>query len=42
VFASGALQFLRGMLLNQSFGIYVAVLIEERGWSKTALSAAEV
>ena len=28
------------MLLNQAFGVYVAVLVEERGWSKTALSAA--
>ena len=34
------LQFLQSMLLNQAFGIYVAVLVEERGWSKTSLSAA--
>ncbi len=40
VFAGGALQFLQGMLLNQAFGVYVAVLVEERGWSKTSLSAA--
>lgn len=38
VFAGGALQFLLSLLLNQAFGAYVAVLIEERGWSKTALS----
>ncbi len=38
--AGGALQFLQSMLLNQAFGIYVAVLVEERGWSKTSLSAA--
>ena len=39
--ASGsALQFLQSMLVNQAFGVYVAVLIEEKGWSKTALSAA--
>ena len=41
VAASGsALQFLQSMLLNQAFGVYVAVLVEEKGWSKTALSAA--
>lgn len=38
--AGSALQFLQSMLLNSSFGVYVAVLVEERGWSKTALSAA--
>ena len=38
--AGGALQFLQSVLLNQAFGIYVAVLVEERGWSKTALSGA--
>ncbi len=38
--AGGALQFLQAVLLNQAFGVYVAVLVEERGWSKTALSAA--
>ena len=36
--AAGALQFLQSVLLNSAFGIYVAVLVEERGWSKTALS----
>ncbi len=38
--AAGALQFLQSLLLNSAFGIYVAVLAEERGWSKTALSGA--
>ena len=38
--AAGALQFLQSVLLNSAFGIYVAVLVEERGWSKTALSGA--
>jgi sugar phosphate permease len=40
VAAGGAIQFLQSLLLNQAFGAYVAVLVEERGWSKTALSAA--
>jgi MFS family permease len=40
VFAGGALQFLQSMLLNQAFGIYLAVLVEDRGWSKTAVSGA--
>ena len=39
VFAGGALQFLQSVLLNQSFGIYLAVLVEDRGWSKTAILA---
>ncbi len=38
--AAGILQFLQSALLMQSFGAYVAVLSEERGWSKTALSGA--
>ena len=38
--AGGALQFIQSLLLNQAFGVYVAVLVEERGWSKTALSGA--
>ena len=38
--AGGALQFLQSLLLNQAFGAYVAVLVEERGWSKTSLSGA--
>ncbi len=40
VFAGGALQFLQSLLLNQSFGVYLAVLVEERGWSKTAVAGA--
>lgn len=40
VAAGGALQFLQSLLLNQAFGAYVAVLADERGWSKTALSGA--
>jgi MFS family permease len=40
VAAGGALQFLQSLLLNQAFGIYLAVLVEDRGWSKTAVSAA--
>jgi MFS family permease len=40
VFAGGALQFLQSMLLNQAFGAYLAVLVAERGWSKTSLSGA--
>ena len=38
--AGSALQFLQAGLMTQSFGAYVAVLQAERGWSKTALSAA--
>ena len=40
VFAGGALQFLQSLLLNQAFGVYLAVLVEDRGWSKTAVAAA--
>ena len=40
VVAGGALQFLQSVLLNSAFGVYVAVLVEERGWSKTSLSIA--
>lgn len=39
-FAGSALQFLHSALLVQGFGIYVAMLTEEKGWSKTALSGA--
>src|SRR3954470_6536911 len=38
--AGASLQFLLAGLMTQSFGAYVAVLQEERGWSKTALSGA--
>lgn len=39
VAAACVIQFLHGGLLMQAFGAYVAVLSQERGWSKTALSA---
>src|SRR6202521_3174664 len=38
--AATGLQILQAGLMMQSFGAYVAVLSEERGWSKTALSGA--
>ena len=38
--AGSGLQFLQSGLMTQAFGAYVAVLQEERGWSKTALSGA--
>lgn len=38
--AACAIQFLLGALLLQSFGLYIAVLSEEMGWSKTTLSGA--
>jgi MFS family permease len=38
--AASGLQFLQAGLMMQSFGAYVAILSEERGWSKTALSGA--
>jgi MFS family permease len=40
VAAGGALQFLQSLLLNQAFGVYLAVLVEDRGWSKTSVSGA--
>ena len=42
VAAGGGIQFLQSALLHQAFGAYFAVLAEERGWSKTALSGAAV
>lgn len=36
--AGALIQFLHAGLLMQAFGAYVAVLSEDRGWSKTALS----
>ena len=39
-FAGAAIQFLHSALLVQAFGAYVALLSEEKGWSKTALSGA--
>jgi sugar phosphate permease len=38
--AGTGLQFLQSSLLMQSFGAYVAVLRDDTGWSKTALSGA--
>ena len=38
--AACGMQFMLSALLTQSFGAYVAVLSDERGWSKTALSGA--
>jgi len=38
--AATGLQFLQAGLMTQAFGAYVAVLSEERGWSKTELSGA--
>jgi sugar phosphate permease len=40
VAAGSGLQFLQAALLQYSFGAYVAVIQEERGWSKTSLSGA--
>ena len=38
--AAGGAYFLQSALLMQAFGLYVAVMSEELGWSKTALSGA--
>lgn len=38
--AGGAAYFLQSALLMQAFGLYVAVMSDELGWSKTALSGA--
>ena len=38
-FAGAAIQFLHSALLVQAFGAYVAMLSEQKGWSKTALAA---
>ena len=40
VAAGSVINALISAFLNQSFGAYVAVLTEEKGWSKTALSGA--
>jgi len=42
VAAACGLQFMQAGLLQQSFGAYVAVLRDEFGWSKTALSGGAV
>jgi sugar phosphate permease len=38
--AATGLQFLQAGLVTQAFGAYMAVLADEQGWSKTALSGA--
>src|SRR5688500_13470449 len=38
--AAVGLQFLQAALVTQAFGVYLAVLADEQGWSKTALSGA--
>src|SRR5688572_27949551 len=40
VMAGGSLQFLQSLLLNQAFGAYLAVLVEDRGWSNTSVAGA--
>lgn len=40
VFAAASLQFLQSMMLHQAFGAYVAVLIEQKSWTKTSVSGA--
>jgi len=40
VAAAGTIQFLLGALQAQSFGLYIAALAQEMGWSKTALAGA--
>ena len=40
VAAGGGAYFLQSALLMQAFGLYVAVMSDELGWSKTALSGA--
>ena len=40
VFGGGTLQFFQSMLLNQAFGAYLAALVQDTGWSKTAVSGA--
>jgi hypothetical protein len=40
VAAGCAMQFFQSCLLLQAFGAYVAVLRDDRGWSKTELAGA--
>jgi MFS family permease len=40
VVAGSTMQFLQSMLLNQAFGVYVAALVEDKGWSKTSVAGA--
>ena len=37
---AASLQFLQSMMLHQAFGAYLSVLIQEKGWTKTSVSAA--
>ncbi|MEZ5651996.1 MAG: MFS transporter [Burkholderiaceae bacterium] len=37
--AASGIQFLQAAMLYQALGAYVAILTEEKGWSKTSLSA---
>ena len=40
VAAAASIQFIQAMMLHQAIGAYLAVLIEEKGWSKTSVSGA--
>ena len=40
VASAGGIQFLLGAFLTQSFGLYIAALSAEMGWSKTTLAGA--
>jgi sugar phosphate permease len=40
VAAGSGIQFMQAAMLHQAFGAYFAALVDERGWSKTALSGA--
>lgn len=40
VAAGSGIQFMQAALLHQAFGAYFAALVDERGWSKAALSGA--
>ena len=41
VAAAATIQFLLGALQSQSFGLYIAALAHEMGWSRTSLAGAE-
>jgi len=40
VMAAASLQFIQSMMLHQAFGAYIAILIEQKGWTKTSVSGA--
>ncbi|MGE3927237.1 MAG: MFS transporter, partial [Lautropia sp.] len=42
VAAGSAIQFMQAATLHQAFGAYFAALVDEKGWSKTALSGVAV